>query len=492
MKQRIVIIGAGIGGLATAARLSHQGHHVHVVESAQGPGGKMRTLEGTNGRIDIGPTVLTLLPVFQKLYSDIGEDICDHIALTRQNTLARHWWPDGTQFDLHDSFEATHHDITEVFGVASAAEFETYFDNTKQLFESFDKPVMKAAAPSLFDMIKAVSERPDIISKMHPHRSLSQHLEMQFSDPKLRQLFGRYATYVGGIPQRSPALLSLVWQAEAQGVWTIQGGMNALAQSLETIARTRGAAFTYNTYATEIHTHKHLSKQVSLSNRQRLDADIVVFNGDPRALSAGRLGQGVSKIAPTARNASRSLSAYVWGFEATAKQSDLAHHNVFFADTPNSEFDDIERGLMPSDPTLYVCAQDRGKGKAIPEIDRFEIILNAPPLSKRHPMPEDFDTCKTTTLNRLKHFGLDLETTLARENLTMPQDFEALFPASDGSLYGQSPHGLTATLKRPKCTTKIKNLFLVGGGVHPGAGVPMATLCAQLAVEEIGKHLTST
>lgn len=492
MSREVIVIGAGIGGLATAARLSHLGHSVHVIETASGPGGKMRTHMGSTGPIDIGPTVLTLLPTFLNLFKALGEDINDYIQLTRQNLLARHWWPDGTSLDLHDSFEATHHDITHVFGSTSATEFTRFYDDTKQLFDCFDKPVMQNARPNLGIMTKAVLSDPDVMVKMRPLASLEKSLNMYFTDPKLRQLFGRYATYVGGMPHSAPALLSLIWQAEANGVWTIKGGMSELAKALEKICIARHARFSYNTRVVELHNSGRQVKGVTLEDGTFLTADTVVFNGDPRALATGMLGKDVTGVAPKTRRINRSLSAYVWGFDARIDAPDLAHHNVFFSETPNSEFTDIENGKMPSDPTLYVCAQDRGKGKSPPDVDRFEIILNAPPLSKRQPEPEDFDRCKATTFDRLQSYGLNFQIDLQREHLTMPQDFETLFPASDGSLYGQSPEGLMATLKRPKCTTPIKNLFLVGGGVHPGAGVPMATLCAQLAVEEITKRQIST
>lgn len=205
----------------------------------------------------------------------------------------------------------------------------------------------------------------------------------------------------------------------------------------------------------------------------------------------GKLGQSVKKAAAKEATGERSLSAYVWGFDAKVSGPDLVHHNVFFSDVPNSEFYEIKQGKMPIDPSIYICAQDRGKNAPYPNTERFEIILNAPPVSKREDTAEDYEKCKEITFKRLEMFGLNFQSKLKRANLSTPHDFEELFPASDGSLYGRSPHSLLATLKRPKCVTHLQNLFLVGGGVHPGAGVPMATLCAQLAVEEITKGQTS-
>lgn len=488
LARKIIIVGAGIGGLSSAVKLAHAGHQVHVIEASGGPGGKMRTYAGSTGPVDIGPTVLTLLPVFERLFRSIGENINEHIELCREPILARHWWPDGTRLDLHDNFDASLSEMRKVFGTSTAKEFEKFYHDTRALFDCFDLPVMQNARPNMQAMTAAVFKKPSILPKMQPLSTLEKSLCKYFKDPRLQQLFGRYATYVGGAPQTTPALLSLIWQAEARGVWTIKGGMNQLAQAIEQLCIARGAQFTYHKKVVELRQSGDHIDTVVLDDGSVMSADAVVFNGDPRALSTGQLGKDVRHIAKNTATEKRSLSAYVWGFDARLEAQELAHHNVFFADTPNSEFAAIQIGEMPQDPTIYICAQDRGFEKPIPDVDRLEIILNAPPLSKRAPQPEDFDRCKAITFNRLQRFGLTFQRELKREHLTMPEDFARLFPASDGSLYGQSPEGMMATLKRPQCMTQIKNLFLVGGGVHPGAGVPMAALCGQLAVEEMTKR----
>ena len=486
--QKIVVIGAGIGGLASALRLAALGHTVRVIESAPTPGGKIRTLPGANNPIDLGPTVLTLLPVFERLFSDIGENLHDHISVTQQHVLARHWWGDGTCVDLYANFETSLENIKTAFGEKSATEFLSYYSDTSALFDCFDEPVMQNANPNLPAMMLAVMKRPSVIGKMRPISTLENGLAKQFSDTRLQQLFGRYATYVGGMPQTAPALLSLIWQAEAKGVWTINGGMHKLAYAIEALCIERGVEFQYNCRVTSIKKNQKTATQVILDTDEAVDVDAIVFNGDPRALALGQLGHDIQNSVPNIAKEERSLSAYVWGFDAKCDGPDLVHHNVFFADTPNSEFQDIARGQMPCDPTIYVCAQDRGKPQAPPEIENFELILNAPPLTQRQPKQEDFERCNEITFQRLEQFGLSFHGSRTRKHLTMPQDFETLFPASGGSLYGQSPKGMMATLKRPKCTTKLNNLFLVGGGVHPGAGIPMATLCAELAVAEMTKR----
>ncbi|NCW60930.1 MAG: methoxyneurosporene dehydrogenase, partial [Rhodobacteraceae bacterium] len=130
--------------------------------------------------------------------------------------MARHWWRDGTCLDLDANFETSRDNIRNAFGEKSAAEFMSYYSDTSVLFDCFDEPVMQNANPNLPAMMLAVMKRPNVIGKMRPVSTLEDGLAKQFSDPRLQQLFGRYATYVGGMPQTAPALLSLIWQAEAK------------------------------------------------------------------------------------------------------------------------------------------------------------------------------------------------------------------------------------------------------------------------------------
>jgi 1-hydroxycarotenoid 3,4-desaturase len=258
-----------------------------------------------------------------------------------------------------------------------------------------------------------------------------------------------------------------------------------VVRAIEKLAIDRGVEFIYGHRVIEIQKSNFLVNKVCLDDGTSHEADAVIFNGDPRALATGLLGDDLRNIADKTRGANRSLSANVWGFESNIINKNLVHHNVFFSDKVNSEFYEIEKGQIPLDPTLYICAQDREEPNKAQKTERFEIILNAPPLAKRKPNKEDFEICKSVTLERFKNFGLNFQVDLERRNLTTPKDFNKLFPATEGSLYGQSPHGMMATFQRPKSVTSVANLFLVGGGIHPGAGVPMATLSALLAVEEM-------
>ena len=491
-RDRALVIGAGIGGLATALRLAVAGLEVTVVDSHAAPGGKMRTLPSVAGPVDAGPTVLTMRQVFDDLFAAAGEQLEDHVTLIPQSELARHFWPDGGQLDLFADRARSAAAVDAFAGPRAADEFRRFCAEAQALFDAFDAPMMQAGEPSLPRLAATVLRRPGLLPMMAPLSSLSQHLRRRFTDPRLAQLFGRYATYVGGSPLSSPALLSLIWRAEEAGVWVVSGGMHRLAQAIAALAEAHGAQIRCNAHVERIDTADGRVTGVTLRTGERLAADTVVFNGDPRALASGALGMSVQHLAPRTLTAGRSLSARVWSFASAVSGPELLHHNVFFAADPDEEFASLARGRIPEDPTLYICAEDRGQGDRPHAPERFEIILNAAPLTDA-PRPEkEATTCRRLTFPTLARFGLTFSDIPDDRCLTTPSGFNRLFPASAGSLYGQSPHGMTASLARPRARTALKGLYLAGGGTHPGAGVPMATLSARHAAEAIMQDRTFT
>ncbi|MEQ3729015.1 MAG: 1-hydroxycarotenoid 3,4-desaturase CrtD [Tateyamaria sp.] len=481
----IAIIGAGIGGLAAALRLAHSGARVSVFERHATPGGKIRTLPSVAGPVDAGPTVLTLKSVFDALFAEVGLQLDDHVTLTLQDVIARHFWPDGTCLDLMRNHAESADNIHTMFGPKSAAEFTAFSQKTAKLFHAFNPSMMQSAAPSLPALTRLVATNPHLIPAMDPLRSLAGSLRKQFSEPRLAQLFARYATYVGGLPNAAPALLGLIYHAEAQGVWHVQGGMHQLARAIEKCAMTFGAVFHYNGHINRIEAQSGTACAIH-TDGARHAVDAVIFNGDPRALTTGALGPAAQSAVPDTGTDPRSLSASVMSFAAIPQGADLSAHNVFFARDPHTEYTPLTQGQPQPDPTLYVCAQDRF-GNATPTgPERFEIILNSPPAST----DKARETCKTLILSTLSQHGLTFSPT--PDTVTQPQDFAAMFPASMGSLYGRSPHGMMAAFKRPTARTAVKGLYLTGGGAHPGAGVPMAALSARHAAAAIMTDLRLT
>ena len=490
--QRTIVIGAGIAGLACALRLAAAGRAVTVLERHPAPGGKIRCLPSAAGPVDTGPTVLTMRGVFDDLFAAAGARLDDHVDLVRQATLARHFWPDGSCLDLFDDPARNIEAIGAFAGARAARQFEAFATRAKALYDGFERPVMRAAAPTIAEVTRHVARRPALARQMAPMSTLDTLLRRSFDDPRLVQLFGRYATYVGGSPYRSPAILALVWQAESAGVWVVRGGMHKLAHAIADLARAHGAELRYGSHVNEITTDGGSATGVRLADGTALHADTVVFNGDPRALALGALGPGCRDVAPQTRRTPRSLSAEVQAFAATPQGPELAHHNVFFRNGPKPEFDALAQGRTVQDPTLYICAMDRGLPEPAPALERFEIIANAAPLTLSGAGEEEYSTCQTRIFTTLARYGLTFDPVPGTASQTTPRAFESLFPMTAGSLYGQSPHGAMAAFQRPTARTSVTGLYLAGGGAHPGAGVPMATLSARHAAEAILSDRTST
>ncbi|MEM1429298.1 MAG: 1-hydroxycarotenoid 3,4-desaturase CrtD [Pseudomonadota bacterium] len=492
MDERIVVIGAGMGGLAAAIRLAAAGQKVRLLEAQSAPGGKMRTVPSPAGPVDAGPTVLTMRHVFDDLFQAAGTRLDEHVTLEREHLLARHFWTDGTCLDLWDDAERSADAVRSWAGARAERDFHRFSARAKRLYEAFDAPIMQTAKPEVPALVAHVLRQPRLIADMGLG-SLASALRGQFREPRLRQLFGRYATYVGGSPFAAPAVLGLIWHAEASGVWRVAGGMHRLAAAMAGLADRLGVEMAYDTAAARIEVQGGRAVAVIDGDGTRHKATHVVFNGDPKALSDGLLGPTVKTAVPHAAVTPRSFSAHVMAFAAVPDGPELAYHNVFFGEDPTAEFRPLEQGRMPDDPTIYICAEDRGGGQPAPgTLERFETIMNAPANGQTPQTDEEIDTCLTRTWTRLARSGLTFSPAPARAALTTQAGFHRLFPGSDGSLYGRSPHGRMAAFARPTAQTAVPGLILAGGGAHPGAGIPMATLSGKHAAAAILNGRTST
>jgi 1-hydroxycarotenoid 3,4-desaturase len=490
----VVVIGAGIGGLSAALALAHEGVAVTVLERAARPGGKLSTALVSGASLDIGPTVFTMRWVFDELFEQVGERLDSHISLTPLSMLARHSWSATERLDLWADIEQSAAAIAELSGAAEAQRFRRFCARARQIYETLETPFIRAAKPSLAQL--AASALPGHIMdlwRITPFRSLWATLGDYFHDPRLRQLFGRYATYCGGSPWRSPATLMLVAHVEQSGVWSVDGGMHRIARALADMAMKKGAEFRYDTGVSEIVTTSAGVSGVTLASGEFVAADIVVSNVDCAALASGLFGADVVSALPPQSPSQRSLSALTLALVGSTDGFPLHRHNVFFSDNYAMEFSDIEqRACLPVSPTVYVCAQDRGDACASPSSQRERLfcIVNAPANGDKHRYTVDEAArCEAAVFALLTRHGLQIQRDPGTVVRSTPNDYADRFPGTGGALYGRAPHGWLSSFQRPGVRSKLPGLYLAGGSTHPGPGVSMSALSGHMAARQVLKDL---
>lgn len=489
-EARVIVVGAGVGGLAAAADLARRGARVTVLERADAPGGKMRRVRAGGADMDGGPTVFTMKWVFEGLFRDAGRRLEDHVRLARAEVLARHAWRHDGRFDLFADRERAADAIGDFAGAREAAGYRAFCRRSADIYRTLVGTFIAAERPTQLDLMRRVGlGKLDALVRTTPFSTLWRALGEHFGDPRLRQLFARYATYVGCSPFLAPATLMLIAHVEQEGVWLVEGGMWQVAAAMRALAEAQGATFRFGAEVRRILLAGGRIAGVALADGERIEADAVVFNGAPDALAAGLLGEEVRRAAAPVPREQRTLSAVTWCVAAPTEGFPLSHHNVFFAEDYHAEFDAIfrRRGIAPA-PTVYLCAQDRGAGDAPAPgtAERMLLLVNAPPDGDR----ATWDEAATAEVARradalLRDCGLVIRQEPGAAVATTPAGFHALFPGTGGALYGRLGHGFTGSFARPGAATPIPGLYLAGGGVHPGPGVPMATISGRLAAARL-------
>jgi len=491
--RRVVVIGAGTAGLAAALTLVARGFDVTVIERAARPGGKMRELTIDAQPIDSGPTVFTMRWVFDELFAEIGTRLENHLVLAPLNILARHAWTDGTDLDLFAD-EARSADAIGGFAGRSDAEgYRAFCTDARKIFEVLKTPFICAPAPSMTALLRGSAFRD--LTAIKPFQTMWKALGRYFSDPRLQQLFGRYATYCGSSPFHAPATLMLVAHVEGAGVWMVEGGMYRLAAAMTNIAAGCGVDIRCGFEVAGIRTEFGRVTGVSLTNGDHIAADHVIATCDVAAIASGLFGTASTKATAAVPENARSLSAMTWSCLAKSSGFPLLRHTVFFSRDYRAEFESIfEYRQMPAEPTVYVCAQDRDDRATSPaRSERLFILINAPANGDRHRYdPTEISQCARRTFALLERCGLTIETTPELTQATTPTDFHRLFPGTGGALYGRSSHGWMASFQRPGSRTKLPGLYLAGGSAHPGPGVPMAALSGRMAAASLIADLAST
>ncbi|MCS6773147.1 MAG: phytoene desaturase family protein [Thermoflexales bacterium] len=484
----VIVIGAGIGGLSAAIALAARGFRVTVLEKLDRPGGKMGEVRAEGFRWDSGPSVITMRPVYERLFRAAGRDVRDYVEFVPLRPVTRYFWRDGVVLDAVTDEDEMAAAIERQFGKRDAEGYRRFMQYARRLHDIVAAPFLYRHKPTLRDLVRLPIA--DVL-KIDALRTMHQAIRTFFDAPHLVQLFCRFATYNGSSPYRAPATLNVIAHVEmAQGAWYPRGGVFQLARAYERLACELGVEVRYSTPAAEILVTNGTAVGVRTAEGQTLNAEAVVCNVD-YTFARQTLLPSNGKRQPL----EPSCSGFVLLLGVRGRFDALAHHNIFFTDDYPCEFADIfDRCLPPSDPTLYLCVTSKTDPEhAPPGYENWFVLVNAPYLSPA------FDW-RSQGEHYAEHIKAKLMAWLERicgvhpefvvERRLTPQDLQDLYGGHRGAIYGFSSNTRLAAFARPNNRDpQIRRLYFASGSVHPGGGVPLVTLSGLAAARCIEEDL---
>ena len=492
--SRVVVVGAGLGGLAVAARLARLHHDVVVVEQSATVGGKLGHYEREGFRWDTGPSLLTLPATFRDLFLKTGKQPLESVAdLVPVEPIAHYEWPDGTLLDLPNTGLR---DVVTAFDAAlggtAGRDWERFYAHAGEVWNIAREPFLAAPLEGPWTLAALALRHPLQLGRVAPWRTLRDVGRRFFDDPRQRMFLERYATYSGSDPRRAPGVLAVVPYVEQTfRAWWVRGGLHRLAQVVHDRAVERGAVIVTGARVTEVTTAAGRVDGVRLADGRVLPADVVVSDVDAAQLYTDLLPNAALRERLT--RAVPSLSAFVLLLAVRGRTPGLRHHSVLFPTDYDAEFDAVfgADAAPVADPTLYVSVPD-DPAMAPEESESWFVLVNAPrhgtgPGAIDWTAPGLAAAYADTVLDTLARRGYDLRDRLVFAEHRTPADLERDTLSPGGAIYGTSSNGRRAAFLRPGNRSPVPGLFLVGGSAHPGGGLPLVLMSAAIVAEMIGR-----
>ncbi|HEY4691414.1 MAG TPA: phytoene desaturase family protein [Anaerolineae bacterium] len=486
-RPNAIVIGAGIGGIAAAARLARHGYQVTVLEKNARPGGRCDQLVRDGHRFDIGPTLFLMPDVFAETYAALGERMEDHLDLRRIDPTYRIRFDDGTHIALTSDLNAMQAQIEAIEPGAFSGLLGYLAEGHRHYHVSLEKFVGR----NFHNLLEYFS--PQNLPLLFQLKVLVKHynnIGHYFRDPHLKAAFTFQNMYLGLSPFDAPATYSLLQYTElADGVWFPMGGLYRVIESLASIAEANGVQFVYNAPVKAIEIEGDHATGVVLQDGVRLSADVVIANAD--------LPYAYRHLLPDAAEADRlerlkytcSAIVFYWGVDKVYPQ--LGHHNVFLSGDYRASFERIFKDKsLPDDPSFYVHAPARTDPAAAPAgQDTLFVLVPVGHLDENTSQDWEAltDRARSTVLRRLAGIGAtDLEQHLKFEVCYTPRAWRTLYNLAKGAAFGLSHTFWQVGYLRPQNRhRRYRNLYFAGSSTHPGAGLPMGLLSARLTTERI-------
>lgn len=483
MNKTIAIIGAGLGGLSVALLLKNQGFDPTIFEKNDQFGGKINNLDLNGFRFDTGASLVTMPFVVENLFDSLNEDLSKYLKINKLDVITKYFFPDGTTINAFSDLNRFIHEITTKTN-EPPENIQKYFEYSKKIYDLTSDLFIFNDFSSIRKLLTHKGLKTLLnIFKIDPFRTIHQANSSFFRDKRIVQLFDRYATYNGSNPYKAPATLNIIPYVEyLLGGYYFSEGMYSLIKALRNLCNKNGIKIHNNELVVDLEVSDGKITKLT-TNKQTYEFDYYISNSDVNYTYMNLLKDYVSTEAK--RNAqnppSSSALVFYWGVEGTHPLLDI--HNIFFSKDYQNEFTQIfEYKKVPDDPTIYVYISSKFNPNDAPKgCENWFVMINTPENTGQD-WNSIINSTRNIIINKLKKLtGIDLQNKITIEKTLTPVDIEINTLSYLGSIYGISSNNRKAAFLRQKNRSKkYKNLFFVGGSVHPGGGIPLVISSAKI------------
>jgi diapolycopene oxygenase len=483
--KKVIVIGSGLGGISAAISLAQEGYDVTIHEKNPQIGGKLNVLKAQGYTFDLGPSILTLPHIFERLFERSGRKMSDYIPIRALRPHWRNFFEDGKVVDLDPDPAVMAAEARKVG--EDPANVERFLKYSADLYDLvnegyFEKGLDSAAEfREFYGLGKFL--KFDLFRTMHG--GVARHLKTRH----MRDIFDYFIKYVGSSAYHSPAFMNCMPTIQYRhDLWYVDGGLYGIALGLRRLMDEVGVKVRLNSEVSEV--RKQGDRVTGLvANGEFHPADIIVSNMEVIPAYEKLLAEDEAFM-NTLEKYEPSCSGLVLELGLDRKYPQLAHHNFFYSGHQNEHFHTVFRKRqLPPDPTIYLVAASRTDPTVAPDgCDCLKILPHIPHIDDEHPLTrDDYLAFKERVIDKLERMGLEnLRKHIVFEHCWTPLDIREQYKSNKGSIYGVvSDRFKNLAFKAPKQSVKYPNLFFVGGSVNPGGGMPMVVLCGQNVAKKV-------